>query len=133
MKKFMITTALAVGIAGTASAENIGVSMALFDDNFLTVLRNGMQDYAKTLPGVTLQVEDAQNDVGKQLNQIQNFIAGGVDAIIVNPVDTDATVALSQAAADAGAIWRQVLAVLSAYGAFLAVLCVAVWLRPRWW
>ena len=29
----------------------------------------------KTLPGVTLQVEDAQNDVGKQLSQIQNFIA----------------------------------------------------------
>ena len=27
-------------------AENIGVSMALFDDNFLTVLRNGMQEYA---------------------------------------------------------------------------------------
>ena len=102
MKKFMITTALAVGIAGTASAENIGVSMALFDDNFLTVLRNGMQDHANGLEGVTLQIEDAQNDVGKQLNQIQNFVASGVDAIIVNPVDTDATVAMSQAAADAG-------------------------------
>ena len=102
MKKFMITTALAVGIAGTASAENIGVSMALFDDNFLTVLRNGMQDHANGMEGVTLQIEDAQNDVGKQLNQIQNFVASGVDAIIVNPVDTDATVAMSQAAADAG-------------------------------
>ena len=102
MKKFMITTALAMGIAGTASAENIGVSMALFDDNFLTVLRNGMQDHANGLEGVTLQIEDAQNDVGKQLNQIQNFVASGVDAIIVNPVDTDATVAMSQAAADAG-------------------------------
>ena len=102
MKKFMITTALAVGIAGSASAENIGVSMALFDDNFLTVLRNGMQDYANGMDGVTLQVEDAQNDVGKQLNQIQNFVASGVDAIIVNPVDTDATVAMSNAAAEAG-------------------------------
>ena len=49
--------------------------MAQFDDNFLTVLRNGMQDYAKTLDGVTLQIEDAQDDVGKQLSQIQNFIA----------------------------------------------------------
>ena len=29
---------------GSARAENIGVSMALFDDNFLTVLRNGMID-----------------------------------------------------------------------------------------
>lgn len=102
MKKFLLSTALSMGIAGAASAENIGVSMALFDDNFLTVLRNGMQDYAAGLDGVTLQVEDAQNDVARQLNQIQNFVASGVDAIIVNPVDTDATVAMSNLAAQAG-------------------------------
>ncbi|KAK3584122.1 hypothetical protein CHS0354_035198 [Potamilus streckersoni] len=57
--------------------------MALFDDNFLTI-------------------EDAQNDVAKQLNQIQNFIAAKVDAIVVNPVDTDATEAMSKLAAEAG-------------------------------
>lgn len=61
-----------------------------------------MQEYAKTLDGVELQVEDAQNDVAKQQSQIQNFIAAGVDAIIVNPVDTDATAAMSKIAADAG-------------------------------
>lgn len=102
MKKLLVTTALLAGLGGAASAENIGVSMALFDDNFLTVLRNGMQDYAASLDGVTLQIEDAQNDVGRQLNQIQNFVASGVDAIIVNPVDTDATVAMSNLAAEAG-------------------------------
>ena len=102
MKTFLITTVLAAGIASAASAENIGVSMALFDDNFLTVLRNGMQDYAKGLDGVTLQVEDAQNDVGKQLNQIQNFIAQKVDAIIVNAVDTDATPKMTKLATSAG-------------------------------
>jgi ABC-type sugar transport system substrate-binding protein len=78
------------------------VSMALFDDNFLTVLRNGMQDHARTLDGVRLQVEDAQNDVARQLSQIQNFIAQGVDAIVVNPVDTDATPAMTRLAAGAG-------------------------------
>jgi len=102
MKKFLLSTALMIGLGGAASAENIGVSMALFDDNFLTVLRNGMQEYAGGLDGVTLQIEDAQNDVGRQLNQIQNFVASGVDAIIVNPVDTDATVAMSDLAAQAG-------------------------------
>ncbi|MCD7111463.1 sugar ABC transporter substrate-binding protein [Rhizobium sp. DKSPLA3] len=102
MKKYFLATALATMLATTASAETIGVSMALFDDNFLTVLRNGMTDYSKDLKDVTLQIEDAQNDVGKQLSQVQNFVASGVDAIIVNPVDTDATVALSQAAAAAG-------------------------------
>ena len=102
MKKFILSSALAVMMSTAAHAETIGVSMALFDDNFLTVLRNGMSDYAKTLDGVELQIEDAQNDVAKQQSQIQNFIASGVSAIIVNPVDTDATAALSKAAADAG-------------------------------
>ena len=38
-----------------------------------------------------IQFEDAQNDIGRQLNQVENFIAQKVDAIIINPVDTDAT------------------------------------------
>lgn len=40
---------------------------------------------------------------------------------------------IGQASVDAGAIWRQVLAVLYAYGTFLAVLCLGLWLRRRWW
>ncbi|KQS83235.1 MULTISPECIES: sugar ABC transporter substrate-binding protein [unclassified Rhizobium] len=101
MKKLILCAALAVMMSTAAHAETVGVSMAKFDDNFLTVLRNGMQDYAGTLSGVTLQVEDAQNDVAKQQSQIQNFIAAGVDAIIVNPVDTDATAAMSKIAEEA--------------------------------
>jgi inositol transport system substrate-binding protein len=66
------------------------------------VLRNGMIKYAEGQSGVKLQVEDAQNDVAKQLSQIQNFIAQKVDAIIVNPVDTSATPAMTKLAADAG-------------------------------
>jgi inositol transport system substrate-binding protein len=102
MKRTLLALAASALLCGTAYAENIGVSMAKFDDNFLTVLRNGMTDYAKTLSGVNLQVEDGQNDVGKQLSQIQNFIAQKVDAIIVNPVDTDATPKMTKLATDAG-------------------------------
>lgn len=105
MKRFLAlgVAAMALTAAAPAMAEtNIGVSMALFDDNFLTVLRNGMQDYAAKQKDVKLQVEDAQNDVGKQLSQIQNFIAQGVDAIIVNPVDTDATPSMTKLATQAG-------------------------------
>ena len=89
-------------MAQGALAETVAVSMARFDDNFLTVIRNGMEAYAKTLDGVDLQIEDAQNDVAKQLDQINNFVASGVDAIIVNPVDTSATQAMSDAAAAGG-------------------------------
>ncbi len=89
-------------MASGAWAANIGVTMALFDDNFLTVLRNGMIRMADEMDGVEVQVEDAQNDVAKQLDQINNFIASGVDAIIVNPVDTSATQAMTAAAESAG-------------------------------
>src|SRR6201996_1964180 len=101
MKRTLIALAAATILCSPAMAAKIGVSMDKFDDNFLTVLRNGMADYAKTQPGVTLQIEDAKDDVSKQLSQVQNFIANGVDAIIVNPVDTSATAAITKAAADA--------------------------------
>ncbi len=101
MKKYAFVAAVAVTafMSSSAMAAKIGVSMAKFDDNFLTVLRNGMIAQAKGMSGVELQVEDAGNDVAKQLDQIKNFIASGVDAIIVNPVDTSATQAMTDAAA----------------------------------
>ncbi len=102
MKRLLIALAAASVLSSPAFAAKIGVSMDRFDDNFLTVLRNRMSDYAKTLPGVTVQIEDAQDDVSKQLSQVQNLIANGVDAIIVNPVDTSATTAITRAAAEAG-------------------------------
>lgn len=102
MKKTITAAALATLMTTSAMAEEIGVSMALFDDNFLTVLRNGIQELADGTDGVDVQIEDAQNDVARQLDQINNFIASGVDAIIVNPVDTSATQAMTQAAEAAG-------------------------------
>ncbi len=106
MNKLVLTTIatsmMSIALVGGAHAETVGVTMAAFDDNFLTLLRGGMQDHAATLPDIELQVEDAQNDVSKQMSQIQNFIASGVDAIIVNAVDTDATAPMSQLAVEAG-------------------------------
>lgn len=61
-----------------------------------------MTDYAAATDGVSIQVEDAVDDVAKQLDQINNFIASGVDAIIVNAVDTSATIAMTAAAEAAG-------------------------------
>jgi inositol transport system substrate-binding protein len=84
-----------------AQAASVGVSMALFDDNFLTTVRTSMQQRAQEQK-VSIQFEDAQNDIGRQLNQIQNFLAQKVDAIIVNPVDTDATPRMTRLAVRAG-------------------------------
>ncbi len=106
MRKMLFATVLAgfaslTGLNGTASAQTIGVSFHVFDDNFITVLRNGMIKHAETLPGVKLQVENAQGDVGRQLDQIKNFIAAGVNALVVLPVDTSGATAITELAAKA--------------------------------
>lgn len=103
MKALIATTALSLALTAPAFAETrIGVSMTSFDNPFLTIVLNGIRAEADKTPGVTLSVEDAQLDVARQLNQVQNFVANGVDAIIVNAVDGDSTAAITAAATGAG-------------------------------
>jgi len=102
MKSFCVAAILAALTASAASAETIGVSMQSFDNNFQTLLREGLSARASQVSGVTLQIEDAQTDVSKQLNQVNNFIAAGVDAIIVTLADTSAAPGISEAAEKAG-------------------------------
>ena len=104
MKQLPLSTAaLVVALALPAQAQTqIGVTMTAFDNPFLTILLNGMRAEAERRGDVELAVEDAQLDVGRQLNQVQNFIANGVDAIIINPVDGDSTPAMTQMVTEAG-------------------------------
>jgi inositol transport system substrate-binding protein len=80
----------------------IGVSMAHFDDNFLTILRTAMVEHAASIPAIDLRFADAQGDVGRQLSQIQNFLAQDAAAIIVNAADTSATPGMTKIAREAG-------------------------------
>lgn len=100
MKRVMIPAAFAL-TAFSAQAQEIGVAMAQFDNNFLTILRQSIEEAGKA-EGVSVQFEDAQNDVPRQLSQIQNFISAGVDAIIVVAVDSDAIIQMDKMANDAG-------------------------------
>ena len=100
MKKFILAAAAVALMSSTAFAGNIGVTMAN-TDTFLTVLQKGIEKAAADA-GQPVQVEIAENDVSKQLSQVQNFIAAKVDAIIVNAVDTSATAPMTKAANDAG-------------------------------
>ncbi len=124
MKKFILAAAAVALMSGTAFAGNIGVSMAN-SDTFLTVLRKGIEKAAADAKQ-PVQIEIADDDVAKQLSQIQNFIAAKVDAVIVNAVDTSATAPMTKLANDAGIpivyVNRQPADVdkLGAKGAFVA-------------
>jgi inositol transport system substrate-binding protein len=103
-----LTAVLAITLAGQGCGAApprdpvIGISMAHFDDNWLTILRTAMAEHAATLPGVALQFADAQGDVARQLSQIQNFVAQGAAAVIVNAADTSATPSMTKIAREAG-------------------------------
>lgn len=102
MRTTLLTAGLAALLAGPAQAATIGITMQSFDDNFQTLLRNGLAARAATVEGVEVQFEDSQRDVGKQLSQVDNFIVSGVDAIIVTLADTSAAPAITSAAEAAG-------------------------------
>ncbi len=97
MKTMLSAISVIAGLAQGTNAETIGVTMQNFDDNFQTLLRNGMSERAAAT-GVKLQIEDAQRDVAKQLNQVNNFIAAGVDGIVVTLADSATAPAISEAA-----------------------------------
>ncbi|WP_374371885.1 substrate-binding domain-containing protein [Tabrizicola sp.] len=101
MKTGLLAASALALFASQATAETLGFSIVNFDNNFQTLLRQGIEARAGEV-GVDVQVEDAQNDSAKQLDQINNFIANGVDAIIVTLVDTAASPAITAAAEAAG-------------------------------
>ncbi|BAP45844.1 sugar ABC transporter substrate-binding protein [Pseudomonas sp. 21LCFQ02] len=98
-KLFAVTAGLL--FSSMALAEyRIGVSIARVDDNFMTYIRNGLND-AALKAGVQIQIEDAQGDVVRQLNQVQNFLTQKVDAVIVLPADTAGVARVTAAAVQA--------------------------------
>lgn len=88
--------------AETAGAGgNIGVCIYKFDDAFMTTYRNALQEILEG-KGYTVTFMDGKNDQAEQNNQINNFIAQQVDALIINPVMTSAADQIIATVKDAG-------------------------------
>ena len=77
--------------SASALAEKIGVSMAYFDQNFLTIIRQSIEKEAQARH-VDVQFEDARGDTGRQADQVQSFI---------DPVDSASTPQLTKMAQQA--------------------------------
>jgi inositol transport system substrate-binding protein len=98
--------AITLGNTPALSAQKIkiGVAMALFDDVWLTNVRDAMTKWASTHPDVELTIVDAANDTAKQVGQVENFLAQGMDAVVILPVDTAATGPMTKAVTKAGKV-----------------------------
>ena len=95
--------AMATGsMPAQAAKVKIGVAMALFDDVWLTYVRDSMTKWASSHPDVDLTIVDGNSDTAKQMGQVENFLAQGMDAVVVLPVDTAATGPITRDVVKAG-------------------------------
>ena len=80
------------GEADGAKTYNVGVAIYQFDDNFMTLYRNEIEAYFKTLETddvkYNVTIVDGKNDMATQTDQIKTFITQGMDVIICNLVQT---------------------------------------------
>ncbi|MBE7209905.1 MAG: substrate-binding domain-containing protein [Gluconacetobacter diazotrophicus] len=91
-----------IGGTGAAAAKGllIGFSQATLQSPFYVQLVKGAQD-AAAREGDKVIVLDANGDVNKQNNDVQDLLTRGVKVLVLNPVNPDAVAPALQAAGDA--------------------------------
>ena len=86
---------------GAARRPVVGVSLLNSSAEFIASLDLAMRDEARKL-GVELIVNDAQLSAERQIQQVEGFVAQGVDAVILNPCQVDGSSPAVDAARRAG-------------------------------
>ncbi len=108
LKKIMLAGAALMLAASAASAKelkSIGVSLGSLGNPFFVALGKGATDEAHAInPKAQVTVLSADYDLNKQFTQIDNFIASGVDMILVNAVDPKAIFPAVKKAQKAGIV-----------------------------
>ena len=93
----MALALVACGSSEPAAADGVktykvGVAIYQYNDNFMTLYRQEIENYFKTKETDTVKYEitmvDGKNDMAEQTNQIDTFITQKMDVIICNLVQT---------------------------------------------
>lgn len=113
LMKYFFLTALTLAIAGCNQSQKsedgdaesgeklvIGATMLSMQNEFIVNVSDEMEAKAKEL-GVELITVDAERSALKQVEQVESFIAQGVDAIIMNPCEVEASSPAVKLAMDA--------------------------------
>jgi inositol transport system substrate-binding protein len=109
MKKTLCLVAVLVLItagvfaAGRAAQDGtlIGYVSPNFNDTFQGYIMDQFRSFFTSHPGYTVDFQDAQEDVVRQQDQVNNLIAKGAKALVVVPVNTSAMDPITRAAQNA--------------------------------
>lgn len=102
---FVLVIALFVTVGQTVLAQDTPtIGAILFSrDSFFQSIQAGMEEAAASA-GAELLVNIHEHDINEETRLIEDYVARGVDAIVITPESVDASVPALQAAADAGVI-----------------------------
>lgn len=138
---FLFVLGLAACGGGEETADEpftIGVSNGFVGSEWRTQMIQNMEEVNREFmeQGLTteLVIESADVDVQGQIQQIQNLINRGVDAIIINPNDQTALNPIIEEAVEQGIVVIAVDQEISAPGAYNVVIDQTEWARisARW-
>lgn len=104
MKKLtagLIGAAMLAAAPMTVEAKTIGVALSSDTNPFYIAMLKSMRAQAKKL-GHEISVVNAEEDIAKQLNGINDLIAKKVDGILISPIDAKALCSAYDKAAAAG-------------------------------
>ncbi|MEJ1117178.1 substrate-binding domain-containing protein [Phyllobacterium sp. CCNWLW109] len=87
LTKSLLISATFTLAAATAYADGIGASLLTQQHPFYNELAKAMTAEAKA-KSVSLEISIANQDLNKQLADIEDFIVKGVDVIVMSPVDS---------------------------------------------
>ena len=108
MFKTLLLAGAALAIATSASAKDlkaVGITVGSLGNPFFVAVGKGATDAAKQInPDVKVTIASADYDLNKQFTQIDNFIAAGVDMILVNAADPRAIAPAVKRAQAAGIV-----------------------------
>jgi len=80
--------ALLAGVTQARELKSVGVTVGSLGNPFFVTIAKGAEAKAKELnPDVKVLAVSADYDLNKQFTQIDNFIAAGVDLILINAAD----------------------------------------------
>lgn len=86
-----IALALASGFAQAREIKSVGVTVGSLGNPFFVTIAKGAEAKVKELnPNAKVLAVSADYDLNKQFTQIDNFIAAGVDMILLNAADPKA-------------------------------------------
>ena len=92
--------------AAEVTTYDVGVAIYQYNDNFMSLYKDEIVAYFKTLETDTVKYNitmvDSKNDMNEQTNQIDTFINQGMDVIILNLVQTSSAEVLIEKVVDAG-------------------------------